>query len=100
MFRTVKEDLGGVLTEEMRVALEFERGPPADDQLVAEQGLEREDGLLPVERTLATTVDAATRLGKPSGGQVLGTKGGGVAVSREPSGVDEEALREEALQPV
>ncbi len=93
-------DLGLFAGEKVGIALELESRPAADDNRNLKQGLERYDRLLPAQRAAGTAEDATGRLLQPSRGHVLCAQGTRVAMSRQPSGIDEKPFREVLLEPV
>ena len=64
-------DFVRLMREVMTVALEFERGAPADNERIAEQGLQRDDDLLPAQGATLTAIDATNGLLQPAGGKIL-----------------------------
>ena len=79
-------------------AVQLEGGAAADDEIAGEQGLQRDDDLLPAERSARTLVDAAHRLLQPAGGDVLAAQSGGVAVPAQPRGIDQQPFRQQAFK--
>jgi len=80
--------------------VEFEGGSAADDQVMAEQRLQRDDGLLPGEFAARPLIDPSCRLGEPAGSNVLAAQTCRVAITGEPCSVDQQPLGKVALQPV
>jgi hypothetical protein len=97
---SVEVDFFAAAGEVMSEAAEVQRGTAADDELVAEEGLEGDDGLLPVQRASGTLVDAAGGLREPAGGDVMAAEGGRVTVTSKPGGIDEETFGKETGETV
>jgi hypothetical protein len=84
----------------MSVALQFECGPTAYRKWIVEKALQRNDELLPTERTARTPVEAMCRLLQPAGFDIVIEKLPGIAMLLEPWGIDQDALGQFLFKPV
>jgi hypothetical protein len=86
------------LAQVMAEALRFEGGTSTDDEIGAEQSLERNDDTLPGEFAEWALEGSPRRLNEPSGRYVLAAQAGGVSMSFHPGGIDEKPLREGSFE--
>ncbi len=81
-------------------SLQLQGGATADQEIVAEQGLQRDDDVLPGQRSTRALVDARRRLRQPAGGDVLVAQSRGVAMPGQPGRIDDQPLGQLLLQSV
>jgi hypothetical protein len=96
----VEMNLTLLARKEVRVALEFERGAPANRERECQEALKGYDDLFPLEVAARAAVDATSGLPEPSMGDILRTQLAVVAARLQPSRIDEKALREELFEVV
>jgi hypothetical protein len=95
--------------EIVREALEFERRPTAHGERAFQQGLKRDDDMLPAKSLILVwrwqlgrraTIHTAGNLFEPAMRGVLASKAAGIALALKPIRIDEQPLRKVELQPV
>ena len=84
----------------MRIALQFERGASADNELFFENRPKRDNDLLPRQRTSRTAINAPRRLLQPAHRHVMASQGSRIAMFGQPGRIDYESLGQIMLQPV
>jgi hypothetical protein len=86
--------------EVVGISLQLEGRAATDRQRVFKKRLKRDDGPLPGERSLRPAIDLPRGLLQPARLDVLAAEGGRIAVLGQPGRIDDEPLRQVALQPV
>src|ERR1041385_5430112 len=91
--RAVEMNLVLLLRQVMGIALRFEGSASAEQQRIAEQRLERNDDLLPPERSARAAIDASGGLIEPPRGHILAAQRGRETVPGQPTCISDQPLR-------
>ena len=84
---------GGGLRKVVGIALQFERGAPANyERRIVENGLEGDDDLLPAQSAARPAEHAAGGLFKPPRFHILMLELRGITLGLEPCGIDKHSL--------
>lgn len=86
------------LAQVVAEALHFDGGTSADDEIGAEQLLERNDDTLPGDFAERALEGSPRGLNEPAGRYVLAAQAGGVSMPFHPGGIDQKPLREGSFE--
>ena len=76
----------------MAETMEVESGATSDNEVLGEQGLQRDDGLLPDDGATGPNIDAMRRLGEPTRSFVFPQQVRSISLGSEPRRIDGQAF--------